>query len=281
MLRFFLGNKRLLFLLVFFLLFIFLLSIDLEKTPFSFLEKPITGTISLFEIMISSVIHQTQAFWINYVNLVGVQEENALLRKEIEKLTAERIRLQGIQISNQRIEKLLGFIENSSLKIFAARVVGRNPDNWYQTLIINKGAKDGVQVDMGVVTPLGVVGRVVKVKSRLSQVLLMVDRNSSIAAIVERTRDEGIVEGIDRNRLLMKYLPLTTEVGIGDRILTSGLAGFFPKGLWVGMVEDIVQEETDLFKKLQIIPSVNFSKLEEVLVIDSLSLQGPKDFLKE
>lgn len=281
MLRSLLGNKRLLFLLVFFLLSIFFLSMDLQKTPFSIIEKPITGTISLFTTMTSFVINHTQAFWINYVNLVGVQEENVLLRKEIERLTAEQIRLQGINISNVRMETLLGFIESSSLRMFAARVVGRNPDNWYQTLIINKGDDDGVQMDMGVVTLLGVVGRVVKVKPRLSQVLLMGDRNSAIASIVERTRDEGIVEGVDGNHLLMKYLPLTAEVAIGDRILTSGLAGFFPKGLWVGTVEEILREEADLFIKLQIRPSVNFSKLEEVLLIDSLPLHGPREFLKE
>ena len=281
MLRSLLANKRLLFLLVFFLFSIFLLSIDLQKTPFSFIEKPIIGTISLFTTMTSSVINQTQSFWINYIDLVSVQEENVLLRREIEILNAEQIRLQGIKISNQRMEKLLGFIESSSLRMFAARVVGRNPDNWYQTLIINKGNEDGVQMDMGVVTLLGIVGRVVKVKPRLSQVLLMVDRNSAIASIVERTRDEGIIEGVDGNRLLMKYLPLTTEVTIGDRIFTSGLAGFFPKGLLVGTVEDILREETDLFLKLHIKPSVNFSKLEEVLLIDSPALQGPREFLKK
>ncbi len=281
MLRFLLGNKRFLFLFLFFVLSIFVLSTDLRKGPFSFVEKPLVGIVSGIEIGLASVLNGMGSFWEDYFLLVGVQEENDLLRREIERLTAEKEQFQEILINHQRLKELLGFIQESPMALSSARVIGRDPGNWYQTLIIDKGLEDGIQVDMGVISPLGVVGRVIKVKPTLSQVLLMVDRNSAIAAIIERTRDEGMVEGRDRDKIFMKYLPLTADVGVGDQVLTSGLAGFFPKGLKIGSVINVVREETDLFKRLQIRPVVDFSKLEEVLVITSLPLPDSKDLLKD
>lgn len=281
MFRFLLGNRRFLLLFLFFLLSILLLSTKFLDFPLSLVEKPLVAVISGIEIVFSSLINGVGSFWGDYVDLTGVQEENQRLRLEIERLRAETGRLQEIQITNQRLNKLLGFIQDSPMVLSAARVIGRDPSNWYQTLIINKGSEDGLQGDMGVMTSLGVVGRVIKVKPKLAQVLLMVDRNSAIAALVERTRDEGMVHGGDRNKIFMKYLPVTTEVGVGDRIMTSGLAGFFPKGLWIGTVVDVVKKETDLFKKLQIRPVVDFSKLEEVLIITSLPFPDAKEFIKD
>jgi len=281
MFRFLLGNRRFLLLFLFFLLSILLLSTKFRDFPLSLVEKPLVAVISGIEIVFSSLINGVGSFWGDYIDLTGVQEENQRLRLEIERLRVETGRLQEIQITNQRLNEILGFIHDSPMVLSAARVIGRDPSNWYQTLIINKGSEDGLQEDMGVMTPAGVVGRVIKVKPKLAQVLLMVDRNSSIAALVERTRDEGMVQGDDRNKIFMKYLPLTTEVGVGDRIMTSGLAGFFPKGLWIGTVVNVVKKETDLFKKLQIIPVVDFSKLEEVLIINSLPSPDPKEFIKD
>jgi rod shape-determining protein MreC len=281
MFRFILGNRRFLLLFLFFLLSILLLSTKFRDFPLSVVEKPLVAVMSGIEIAFSSIINGVGSFWGNYIHLTGVQEENQSLRFEIERLRAMTALPQEIQITNQRLNKLLGFIQDSPIALSAARVIGRDPSNWYQTLIIDKGSGDGLQVDMGVMTTLGVVGRVIKVKPKLAQVLLMVDRNSAIAALVERTRDEGIVQGDDRDRIFMKYLPLTAEVGVGDRIITSGLAGFFPKGLWIGTVVDVVKEETDLFKRLQIRPVVDFSKLEEVLIITSLPSPDPKEFIKD
>ena len=280
MFRFLLGNKRVLFLLLFFLLAIFLLSPDLQKRPFSLIQKPIAGIVSVVEGLFASVVNGIGSVWRGYINLVGVQKENVQLRREIEGITGEMNRLQGAQMTYERLEMLLGFMQASPSRLSAVQVLGRDPSNWYRTLIVNKGTQQGIGGDMGVITPVGVVGRVIKATPQLSQVLLMVDRNSAIAGIVERTRDEGIVEGKERGLLQMKYLPLTAEVAVGDRVITSGLAGVFPKGLMIGTVIGVIKRETDLFQTLQISPAVDFSKLEEVLVITSLPVPDAKTLMR-
>lgn len=133
--------------------------------------------------------------------------------------------------------------------------------------MINKGEQAGLKAGMGVITPVGVVGRIIKTTPAASQVLLLTDHNSSVAALVQRTRDEGLVEGTEAGLARIKYLPILSEVGVDDVVLTSGLAGIFPKGLMIGQVTEIQKKEDGLFQVAQIKPAVDFTKLEEVLVI--------------
>ena len=134
-------------------------------------------------------------------------------------------------------------------------------------MILNKGESDGVRVEMGVVTPAGVVGRIVKTNSASSVVLLVTDPNNAIAGVVQRTRDEGIVEGTSHGRARLKYIPLLSRVQAGDRVVTSGLTGAFPRGLAIGGLTQVEKSEGDLFQSAEIEPEVDLSKLDEVLII--------------
>jgi rod shape-determining protein MreC len=136
--------------------------------------------------------------------------------------------------------------------------------------MINKGSRDGVAVEMGVITPAGVVGRVIKAEPAVSQVLLITDRNSAVAALIQRTRDEGLVEGTEKGLARIKYLSLLADVKEGDLVLTSGLTGSFPKGLPIGTLGLVTKKELDLFQQAELTPNVDFSKIEEVLVVTSL-----------
>jgi rod shape-determining protein MreC len=169
--------------------------------------------------------------------------------------------------SSDRLADLLAFKETVPFQTVAAQVIGRDASNWYRGLVLNKGEQDGIAAEMGVVTPAGVVGRVVKTTASTAMVLLATDPHNAIAGLVQRTRDEGIVEGAPLGRLRMKYLPLLSPIQVGDRVVTSGLTGGFPKGAAIGTITRVDKSEGELFQSAEILPDVDFSRLEEVLVL--------------
>jgi rod shape-determining protein MreC len=160
----------------------------------------------------------------------------------------------------------------------AAQVIGRDTGNWYRTIILNKGESDGLQPDMGVITAAGVVGRIVKTTAATSVVLLVTDPNNAIAGLIQRTRDEGIVEGTTQGLARLKYIPLLSIMRTGDRVVTSGLVGGFPRGLAIGTITRIDKEEGALFQSAEMTPEVDANRVEEVLVIQSpyVSTEGER-----
>jgi rod shape-determining protein MreC len=243
------------------------LSPGLQKRPFHFIGEPTTSLLVRLQSGVMALTRGIGDVWRGYIALVHTKKENEKLVEELQQLKAENLHLRDLALENSRFQELLEFKQSSTLELKAARVVGRDPTNWYRTVTINKGERDGLRVDMGVITPVGVVGRIIKSTPAASQVLLLTDRNSSVAALVQRTRDEGLVEGTESGLARIKYLPILSEVGTGDVILTSGLAGTFPKGLLIGQVAAVQKKEDGLFQVAQIKPAVDFTKLEEVLVV--------------
>ncbi len=205
--------------------------------------------------------------WGGYVALQEVREENQQLRKDLEMLQGQNNQLREMAAATQRLATLLSFRERTTSDTIPAQVIGRDATNWYHSLLLNKGTQDGVQIEMGVVTPAGVVGRVVKATTASSVVLLVTDPNNAIAGVIQRTRDEGIVEGTMNGHARLKYIPLLSGVRAGDRVVTSGLTGGFPRGIVVGAITRIDKEEGALFQSAEIVPEVDFTKLEEVLII--------------
>jgi rod shape-determining protein MreC len=215
----------------------------------------------------AAIIDSLSDLWEGYLALQGVHTENQQLRKEIDYLKNQNSQLREEAAATERLSGLLSFKIRQAPHTVAAQVVGRDATNWYQSLILNKGSSDGIQVEMGVMTPAGVVGRVVKTSSALSVVLLIADPNNAIAGLIQRTRDEGIVQGMPDGSVRLKYIPLLSGVQEGDRVVTSGLVGGFSRGLAIGTISRIVKEEGDLFQAADIVPDVEFQKVEEVLVI--------------
>lgn len=207
--------------------------------------------------------------WTRYVALQGVEEDNRRLRRDMEWLRGENNRLREAAASTQRLTALLQFKEQTQFAMVAAQVIGRDATNRYRSLILNKGEHDGIHPDMGVITPAGVVGRVVKTTGGTSVVLLLNDPNNAIASLIQRTRDEGIVEGTAKGHVRLKYIPMLSGVGEGDRVVTSGLVGSFPRGLAIGTITRIDKEEGALFQTADLMPEVDIEHVEEVLVIQS------------
>ena len=263
------GTKRLAVVLFALLLAALFLLPSQSQGVLQFLGGPLGQVLSVPLEAFSSLDRGMTEIWDGYVALRGIREENRQLRKELEFVQGQNNHLREAAVATQRLEAILDFKQKSIPDMVAAQVIGRDATNWYRGIILNKGEQDGVHAEMGVVTPAGVVGRVVKATSSSSVVLLMTDPNNAIAALVQGTRDEGIVEGTRNGRARMKYIPLLSTVHPGDRVITSGLTGSFPRGLAIGVMTHIEKEEGDLFRSAELEPEVDMTKLDEVLVIRS------------
>ncbi|MEW6542588.1 MAG: rod shape-determining protein MreC [Nitrospirota bacterium] len=229
--------------------------------------KPIAQVLALPLGAFAALDRSARDLWERYLALRGVAEENQRLRREVEALRGRNNELREIAAAGQRLTALLALQSSQELRTVAAQVMGRDATNWYRGLVLNKGERDGIRAEMGVMTPAGVVGRVVKTTPVSSVVLLITDPNNAVTGLIQRTRDEGIVEGTAEGKARMKYIPLLSTVRPGDVVVTSGLTGGFPKGLAVGTVTRIEKAEGDLFQSAEIVPDVETRKVEEVLVI--------------
>lgn len=267
------SRHLILFVLVVLFVILFLFP-EMQKRPVHFLARPVVFFISEMQKGLTRLERGLGDTWNGYLYLRSVRRENRLLKEELTRLLNENVRLREAARANERLQQILEFKKGNAYAVQAAAVIGRDPSNWYRTLLIDKGEQDGVLVEMGVITPRGVVGRVIKTGPTVSQVLLLTDRNSAVAALIQGTRDEGLVEGTERGSARIKYLSLLAEAKEGDLVLTSGLTGIFPKGLRIGTLGAVMKNEPDLFQQAEVTPILDFSKLEEVLVITSLEGTG-------
>jgi rod shape-determining protein MreC len=193
--------------------------------------------------------------------------QNEKLKKELDlfryKLNAQR----ELYLENARLKQLLSFKKNSPLKLIAARVIARAPDNWSSSIIIDKGSYNGIRRGLVVINYLGLVGRVIEVSESASKISLIGDPNLGVSGIVQRSRQEGLVSGTLGSNLIMRYLPEEADIKINDIIITSGLNQTYPKGLLIGTVIDAGRELSGLSRFAVIRPAVCLSDIEEVLVI--------------
>jgi rod shape-determining protein MreC len=226
-------------------------------TPFIFVEQTLSGAIAW-----------VGDSWTRYVALTTLQDTNHELQERVDQLTRERDALVETAAENRRLEELLAFRSAAPVPMYGARVVGRSPSRWYQSIMIDRGSDDGAAIDMGAAAAGGVVGTVVKVFPSASVVLMVTDRQSAVPVVVQRTREQGIVEGTIAGRLRLKYLPPSSEVREGDVLFTSGLTSSFPKGLAVGTVTRVDRAEGALFPEVEVLPSADLSSIEEVVVFD-------------
>jgi rod shape-determining protein MreC len=267
MLRSLSGTTRLIL-----LLFTLLLSIlfVIPKQSHDFLDRigqPIAYVVALPLNAIASLDRSLTDVWQSYVDLRGTHEENRQLRREILSLRSENSALRETAAAVERLTALLDFKQSVPTRMLAAQVIARDASNLYRGVILNKGERDGLRPEMGVMTPIGVVGRVIKTGPTTAVVLLLTDPHNAIAGIIQRNRDEGIVEGTATGGARIKYLPLLSSVRVGDTVVTSGLAGGFPRGLVIGSISNLEREEGALFQSAAVTVAADLSKLEEVLVI--------------
>jgi len=213
--------------------------------------------------------------WDNYIFLVRTKEENKRLKEAIERLRFENQLLKEAFYENKRLRALVGFpLRFKNLSFVVARIIGRDPSCWFSTVLIDKGLNQGVSVGSGVITLGGVVGRVIEVGAFFSKVLLITDPNSYIEGLIQPSRTRAMVRGNGKGGCVLEYVPMQEDIKEGELVVTSGTNGFFPKGINIGKVIKTIKKERGLFQWIEVMPSVNFSKIEEVLVIKRPVFQG-------
>ena len=203
----------------------------------------------------------------HYIFLVGAREESRKLATENEALQLELGKIEEYRYENERLRTLLNLKAETEVPQIAAQVVGRSASAWYRTLVLDKGAVDGVRRDLPVIGPGGVVGRVYEVGGSACRVLLLTDASSAVDALVQRSRVQVVVEGNMTPRPRLLYLSRGTDAQAGDKVVTSGLDGIYPKGLILGEIGDILDEPSEIFLTAQLAPGADFSRIEEVFIL--------------
>ncbi len=221
---------------------------------------------------LSAVGHSLKSVWFGYLYLVGVQKENERLRRRLDEAVQREARYQEARLALERLEALLDLKRQLALPVTGARVVAYDPSLWSRAAIIDQGRSQGVEVGQAVVAPAGIIGRIVEVYPRYAKVMLIVDRNSGADAMIQRTRVRGILEGKGGNRCSLEYVPKNADIQVGDLVLASGLGGIYPQGLVFGKVTAANKKAQGVFQEVEVIPTVDLSSLEEVLVAKTAKL---------
>lgn len=228
--------------------------------------KVILQVTAPLQQVIDRSIETIAEVWDHYLWLIDTATENQKLQSELLLLRAELEQREEIRLENQRLRKLLAFKEAMEIPVLPARVIAEDASSWFRTVVIDKGSEDGVREGLPVVVAEGVVGRSLQVARYQSRVLLLTDASSAVAVLVQSSRSRGICRG-EGDLLTLDYALRRSEIDTGDRIVTSGTGGIFPKGLTVGKVSSVYQAPYGLFQTVKVEPAVDFSRLEEVLVL--------------
>lgn len=245
----------------------------------SLLERFVFLLLSPVQRTFTGALRGVSGAWGAYADLRGVHEENALLRERLRLLEMEIQQRQQLADEAARLRELLELSRILPLRTLAAEVTSRDGMPWFRTLVINKGLDDGVALDAPVLSPTGVVGRVIAVGPRAAKVQILLDREAGVGVLIERSRVTGVISGqvafsdSGTTDLVMSYVSTLADVVVGDVVVTSGLDRLFPKGLVVGRVRSVLPG-SGLFKEILVAPSARFDRIEEVLVVRQ-SVQEP------
>ncbi|MEW5785823.1 MAG: rod shape-determining protein MreC [Bacillota bacterium] len=240
-----------------------------QLTP---IEDALLALFAPVQTVFSSAGQRLQHLYDAVVSFHELRAENERLQQEIAFIEGQLVQFQELQKQNYRYRRLLDFQESTAYRLQPAEVIARDPSQWFGAITINRGYLDGVEREMAVITDRGLVGMVSTVSPNSSQVILITDPRLAVSATVQRSRDPGIVGTVeshanDSSYLTMTNLPPDTQIQLGDVIISSGLGGIFPEGLFIGTVKEIGDDRLGLVLSVVIEPGVNFNRLEEVFIV--------------
>jgi rod shape-determining protein MreC len=248
------------------------------RRPASFgLGRVMIAFAAPFQDLASRAVKGVRETWRNYFSLVSVAEENQRLKELLGKAAEDSILQRELDLENNRLRDLLAFQRSLPNPAIAAQIIAKDPSAWFNTVIIDKGAADGLRKGLPAVTSRGIAGQIVEVSAHQSKLMLIIDRNSAVDALVQRTRSRGIVKGAARDECYLDYVMHEDDMRLGDGVVSSGFDGVYPKGLLIGSISAINFQGSDFFKEVRVTPSVDFETLEEVLVILKPTPRAPTD----
>ena len=181
--------------------------------------------------LIKNSVTFTEDLWFKYFALVNTREENERFKSEINRLNMENSQYREQLTTHKRLQQLLNFRDSTEQDVLAAQVIIRDPSGWFRSIIADKGNSSGVNINMPVVNAQGAVGHVVSLSPKYSKVLLLIDQNSAVSCIIQRSRDSGTLKGLSSKECILDYVIKTSDVREGDLVVTSGLDRIYPKGI--------------------------------------------------
>ncbi len=237
-----------------------------QSLPVSRVEQLIISLVSPVQSRVNTGIEFTQDVWSTYFMAVLAVEENEELHRRLSGSIQMQNRYEELVLENERLRKFVNFTGSVRQSYIAAQVVARDPSPFFKTIMIDKGEEHGLSKGNPVMVSEGVVGQIIEVSDHHAKVLLITDRNSAVDGLIQSTRVRGIVKGDSSDHCFFVYALKKEDIEAGQVIVSSGLDRVFPKGLKIGAVLSVEKKHSQLFQKIIIQTSVNFDKLEEVLV---------------
>jgi rod shape-determining protein MreC len=210
----------------------------------------------------------TFGLWSTYLDWKNVRSENRRLRDEVQQLRVQALRVNDIDVENQRLRRLLALQERLPLTTLSGEIIAREWGGWIRSLTVNRGRGDNIPRLSAVISPDGLIGRIVDVRPGASIVQVLTDPASTVGAHVLRTRTPGIVEGDPRGTLRFKFMARDgASIQNGDVLVTAGQGGLFPRGIPIGTVRTIDHRGAALFHYAELTPSVDYARVDEVLLV--------------
>jgi len=230
------------------------------------LSAVVFGAFAEIQRATSSVVSPVRGGWSGYIGLRRVKAENDALRQQLADAQLEIQQQRALADRGRGLEQLLELRDRLAFTTTAAEIIAASAAPDFRTLTISKGTLRGVHTDMAVIAPSGIVGRVVAASALASKVQLLLDRNAAAGALIERSRSQGVVIGVGEQLLRMEYVSEVADVVVGDAVVTSGIDGIYPKGLTIGRIET-VEKSGGAYRRITVRAAVDFSSLEDVLVV--------------
>lgn len=231
------------------------------------LFSPVPRTVNDIGQRVLDVYH-------GYLDMRREVAENVMLRRKVAELTTDNLTLRRSSGDLSRMRSILSYSEQYMMPTILGEIIMLDTAGRFKSAVIDRGSDHGVEVNDVVVHPSGLVGRVVLTTRDMAKIQVLVDKGFSVGVLVERSRRQGVVRGSDRGLLRLDYIPNMTDVAVGDAILTAGIDGVFPKGIVVGRVVR-VDEGSDLFRRIEVQPAVDFGSIEEVLILHTRKIPPP------
>ena len=232
-----------------------------------FFESIVVWFFSPIQNILTSATSSISDVFDHYFFLVETSKENDRLLLKVNLLSKKNNELIERNKLLERSDNLIEFLDKDERPFVIAKVIGYDATQWSKVIFINRGTNHKVQKNSSVMNNAGVIGHVIHSSPNSSKVLLITDSRSAVDSLFQETRESGITVGTGENICEMKFVPISAKINLGDKVISSGLGGVFPKGLVVGRVVDIVKQSQELFQDIMVEPSADLSNIEEVIVL--------------